>query len=127
MAKAVSGQRGTVQIGSSDLVETKGWKFSRKANVHTYASNTSAGYKRAVAGTKSGSGTISGAYDATDPIDDHFEEGDEVTLKLYTTASAYYSVPAVIESIDFEVDMDEGDIVSWEAAFVADGAWALPA
>lgn len=127
MAKAVSGQFGTVEIGASDLVECTGWKFSRKANVHQYASNTSAGYKRAVAGTKSGSGTISGKYSSADPIDDHFEEGDEVTLKLYTTASAYYSVPAVIESIDFEVDMDEGDIVSWEAAFTADGAWTLPA
>lgn len=126
MAKAVSGQYGTVHVGSSEVIEVTGWTFSRKANVHQYASNTSNGYKRAVAGTKSGSGNVSGRYDPTNPPEDSFGEGDEVTLKLYTTATKFFQVPSVIENVDYECDMDEGEIVSWEASFVADGEWTEP-
>jgi hypothetical protein len=124
---AASGQYGTVHIGSSELLEVQSWKFSRKAAVHQYASNTTGGHKKTVTGVKSGSGSISGAYDPDDPVDDHIEEGDSVTAKLYTTATKYYTVPMVIENLDLEVDLDEGDIIGWEASFVADGAWTKPA
>jgi len=123
MANGVSGQYGTLKIGSSEILEVYKWSFSRKAAVHTRSTNADSGYKCAVAGTKSGSGSIAGNYDPADPVDDHFEEGDSITALLYTTAAKYFSVPMMIESLDYEVDIDEGAIVGWEAAFQTNGAW----
>jgi len=122
---AVSGQYGTVHIGSSELLEVNFWSMSRKTNVHQYATNNTSGHKKTVAGTKSGSGTIRGVYDPDDPPDDHFVDGDDVTLKLYTTAAKYIEADSTIENLDYEVEIDEGEVVGWEAGFVTDGAWVL--
>jgi hypothetical protein len=123
---AVSGQYGTVQIGSSEIVECTGWSLNKKASVHTYASCSTGGFKAAVAGTKSCDGSVSGMWDPADQIDDHLEVGSGVSLKLYTTASLFSTVPAVIETLAVEVDLDDGEIVNWEAGFQGNGAWTNP-
>lgn len=113
-------------MGSSELLEIWGWKLTREAALHRRATNATGGYKRTVAGTKSGSGTIEGDYDPAAPVEDHIREGDSVTLKLYTTATKFYLVPALIENIELTVDLDEGEIVAWTASFMTNGAWTEP-
>ena len=47
-------------------------------------------------------------------------------LLLYIDATRFYSVPAIIDSINFEVDIDTGEVVGWTADYSADGAWTKP-
>jgi len=123
---AVSGQYGQIQIGSSDVTECTYWSFDRMANEQTYASCATEGYKKRVPGVKDGSGSLKGFQDPTDPIETYFEEGDLVTLKLYYTATKFYSVPAMITKLHVETDIAEGALVPWEADFGCNGAWTLP-
>jgi hypothetical protein len=120
---AVSGQFGTVQIGSSEFQEILSWNWTRSCSVHQYGSNKTNGYKRTVAGMKSGSGSIRGVYDPTDPPEEHIDTGEDVELKLFTTATKSYTVPATIESLELECDIDDGSPVGWSCNFVTDGAW----
>jgi len=123
---AVSGQYGQIQIGSSDVTECTKWSFKRSAGEQAYASCATGGYKKRVAGTKDGGGSLEGFQDPDNAIETYFEEGDLVTLKLYYTASKFYSVPAMITGLDVECDIQEGGLVPWSAEFGINGAWALP-
>ena len=117
------GKDGTVKISGTDLPEITKWKFTTEVNAQEYSSNNTAGYKVKVCGSKSGSGTIEGKMDDADPITDHFEEGDTVTLVLYLNATLNISVPALITKMDFEVNIDDSEIVGWSADFESSGAY----
>jgi hypothetical protein len=120
---AVSSTGSTVKIGSSEIVEVTGFDVDRKPEVHTYAANTTDGFQAAVVGTKRASGTVRGKYDPLDPITDHMDDGDAVTLSKYLTASKSTSYPCKIDGLSFEVDIDTGDIVGWEATWTSHLAW----
>lgn len=121
----VSGQYGAIKIGTSNIVECMNWTFERRAAEHAYASCATGGYKKRIAGTKDGSGTLKGLQDSTDPIENYFIEGNSLTVRLYWTASKYYGVPAVINVLRTETDIDDGAPVPWEADFGVNGAWTL--
>lgn len=123
---AVSGQYGKIVIGSSNVVECMGWSFKRAPSIKPYASCATSGYKKRVVGTREGSGNLKGMQDPSDPIENFFVDGSSVTLKLYYTAAKFYSVPAIIESLDIDVDIDDGSPVPWAADFGTDGGWTLP-
>lgn len=123
---AVSGQFGLIKIGSSNLQECTGWTFDRQVSVKEYGSCETGEYTGAVSGRKRGSGTLKGIYDPDDPIDDQIEEGDSATLLLYTTASKFYTVPAIIGNLALEVDIETGDVERWTASFTANGQWTNP-
>ena len=123
---AFSGKDGKVRIGASDLAEITGWTFNPTSNNPSWASSSTGGYKTRVAGVKDGSGSIEGKYDKTDPIDDSIKEGDCVTLELFQDATRKFIVPAIIEGMTFEQDMDDGEVVSWSADFATTGAWTYP-
>lgn len=123
---AVSGQYGSIKIGSSNLTECMFWSFDRSVADHAYASCATGGYKKRVAGTKDGTGNLKGEQDPTDPIENYFVEGSSVTLRLYYTAAKFYSVPAMITRLHVENDIDDGAIVPWEADFGINGAHTLP-
>jgi hypothetical protein len=55
-----------------------------------------------------------------------FDVGTLLTLKLYLTALGFYTVPAIIDSLRFQVDIDTGDFVSYTADFSTNGAWTNP-
>lgn len=122
----VSGQYGQASVSSSELIGCDGWTLNKAAVVSTRATSADAGWKVAVAGTKSGTGTIKGPWDSADPADDHVDVGTSVSLKLYTTATAYYSLTAIISEFTVEVDIDNGEIVGWNASFTASGAITNP-
>lgn len=123
---ATSGQYGKIMIGSSNLVECMGWTLNRSTQTHSYASCSTTGgdgrkYKKRVTGPRDATGTIKGLQDPSDPIENYISDGSSATLKLYWTASKFYTVPAVIENLRVEVDIDTGAPVPWEADFGADG------
>ncbi len=122
-----SGKDGTVKIASTDVAEIRNWKFNPKSNNPRYASNKTSGYKRTVAGVKEGSGSMSGAWDHSIDFLAVVDVGTAVTLKLYTDATHFFSVPSVIDDCSINVDVDNGEIVSWDSNFSTNGAWTNPA
>jgi len=122
-----SGKDGTVKIAATDIFEIRNWKFNPKSNNPKYASNKTSGYKRTVAGVKEGSGSMSGAWDHSNDFLAVVDVGTSATLKLYTDATHFFSVPSVIDDVSVNVDVDNGEIVSWDANFSANGAWTNPA
>lgn len=125
MAGPVSGQYAKVMLGGSTLVECTGWDFDRQVAEHVYASCSTSGYKKRIAGTKDGGGEVRGVLDPTDPIENYIEEGDLVTLLLYFTATQYHSVPAMIIKLSESADVEEGEIIRWTATFGINGAWTI--
>lgn len=119
----ICGKEGTVKIGSSDLPEITSWSFKPSVSLQEYASNKTNGFKRKVCGSKTASGSIEGMWDRNEPITDHFKEGDSVTLLLHLDATRLVTVPAIIKSMDLEVDIDENAVEAWSAEFDADGEW----
>ena len=122
----ISGKDGTVKIGSTPVAEITAWSLSTTSNNPAYASSSTGGYKKRVAGVKDASGSIAFKLDPADPVTDDFDEGDHVTLLLHVDAARFYSVPAVIDSIHLEVDIDSGDIIGGRAEFSSNGAWTKP-
>ena len=121
---AISGSYGKVMVGTSNAPDCQSWNWTRNVASHAYASCATSGFKKRVAGTKDHSGTIAGRVSVSDNIEDYFDEGDAVTLNLYVSTTAYYIVPALIEELSVEVDIDEGDIIKWNASFGGNGAWS---
>lgn len=122
----VSGQFGTIHIGASELLEVSGWTLNKRAAIHQYSTNTTNGYKKTVAGIKSGSGRLTGYLDSADLADQYIEVGIGATAKLYIDASQFYTVPLMIESFDVTVDIEDGEPLSFESGFVTNGAWTNP-
>lgn len=121
-----SGKDGTAKIGSTDIYELRGWKFNPKSNNPKYASNRTSGYKRTLAGVKEATGSMSGADDRANDFIAVVDVGTSVTLKLYTDATHFFSVPSVIDDYSMNVDIDNGEIVGWDANFSSSGAWTNP-
>lgn len=124
---AISGKNGKVDIGATSLAEITSWTFNPTSNNAAWGSSDSAGYKKRVAGTKDGSGSVEGKLDTADEVYDTLDVGDSVTLKLYINATLFYSVPSLIDSFSIEIDIDDGDVVGWSADFSTNGAWSNPA
>lgn len=119
----LSGKNGRIKVGGTTYDHITGWSWSRETALHAYGSNSTAGHKRKVAGMKDNSGSFTGMIHdgGAIPID----EGDAVTLQLHVdeTGNNFYSVPAIVESIEVEVDINDGAPVGYTANFQGDGAY----
>ncbi len=122
----ISGKDGKVMIGPAALADITRWTFNTTSNNPAYASSSTAGYRRRVAGVKDGGGRIAFKLDPADPVSDSLNEGDQVTLLLYLDATHFYTVPAVIDALELEVDISTGDVLGGTAAFSTNGAWTKP-
>ena len=120
----LSGKSGKIQIGASTVQDCQSWQWSRSVVELAYASCSTSGYKKRLAGVKDHSGSLKGLFDTSAPPEDYFSEGDLVTLNLFIDAVSYYIVPAMITKLDVEVDNNEGDLVPWSADFGGNGAWS---
>lgn len=119
----ICGKDGDVKIGGVQLPEITKWTFKPQVTSVEYSSNKTGGFKRSVCGARSATGTLEGKWDDTDPITSHFQDGSSVTLGLYLTATHFINCPALIKSLDIEVDIDASSIISWSAEFNSDGAY----
>ncbi len=118
---AASGQYGKIMVGGSTLVECTEWSMQEQVAEHAYASCATSGWKKRVAGTKDVTGTCGGIYDPTAPIHDYINIGDSVTLKLYLSTLAYHQVPAVVLSIETNLNIEEGEIIRWSMNWGGNG------
>ena len=121
-----TGDDGKVLIGATPLADITAWSLTTKAAAKSYVSSATGGHRKAVVGAKHGAGRIRFLLDPADPITSGFDIGSQVTLLLYLDDTRFYSVPAVIEAIRMNVEIDEGKLVGGEAEFVTSGAWTKP-
>lgn len=114
----VSGKDGAV----NSFTDITGWTLSRKSDNKSYVSSSTDGNTKRVAGNKDWSGTISGKFDGSTPV----EEGESVALTLTVASGVAYTGTALIDSVDTETNIETGDIVGWSAAFSGNGALTPP-
>lgn len=128
MSGPISGQYGSVKIGSSCVAEANKWTLDKEATLHEFATckSPAGGGMAVLPGRKKHSGSAEGLFDPDDPIENYLEEGDIVTLKLYVDATHYYQGSAVIEKLTIgDVDIQEGAPVPWSFSFKANGLFVF--
>ena len=113
---AFSGKNGKVIQGVTDIVDTMGWTLSLVSNNPAYASNATAGHKTRVVGIADNNGTFTFAVQSAAA---EITQGQAVTLKLYMNATKFWTVPAVIDNVPYNTDINEGGIVTATASFSA--------
>jgi len=119
---SISGSGGSVNDGSA-IADVTTWSAEVTGNVTAYGSSDGAGWKQRKLGTKDITGTISVklATGAAKP----YTMGQEIAvLTLTADGSTSLSGPAVIESVSYNVDIDNGEPVGAEISFGANGAWS---
>lgn len=120
----ISGKDGTIKTGATpaEIYQVGNWKITTAANVSKFATNSSGGWKRAVAGAKEWSGSWDQKIDDGNAMP--VKEGDSVDVQLHIDGSdgQYYSGTAVVESIDGpEVDINDGAEIGYTVNFQGDG------
>jgi len=118
----LSGKNGTLYISSSEITPVSNWRLQITSDNPNYAANDTGGWKQRAAGVRDSSGSFDVKVDSGGncPV----EEGDSITLKLHVdeTGNNYYEVPALIDRIEVEVDINEGRIVAYGLDFSGNGA-----
>ncbi|MEE9603281.1 MAG: hypothetical protein V3V75_08255 [Thermoguttaceae bacterium] len=118
----LSGKNGTLYISSSEITPVSNWRLRITSDNPNYAANDTGGWKQRAAGVRDSSGSFDVKVDSGGncPV----EEGDSITLKLHVddTGNNYYEVPALIDRIEVEVDINEGRIVAYGLDFSGNGA-----
>lgn len=126
---AISGINGDVLIEEDQINEVRKWSFKPTSNNPSYGSNKTQGYKKRVPGIKDASGSIGLAYAPGNPCygtgPGQIREGSQPEVALYIDDFHYISLQVIINSMAFEVDLDEGSIVTCDADFAASGLWTL--
>lgn len=131
MAGGISGKGGNVFLDAApapgvEVAELMKWSFNPKSNNPAWASNRTAGFKRRVAGVRDGSGSCEGKWDPNDPLTDHLEDGASVTLNLQLSTTHFFVVPAIVDGIKVDVDLDSGEVIGWSFDWSLNGAWTKP-
>jgi len=135
--KGISGLKGDVfsalEDGAGNLdvamqvAEVKKWSCTMKANVAKYCSNKTGGYKKAVTGAHDGNGSLDCVWDPTLPATEIFEEGSYVSLQLFTVNAPapgqVLLMRAAIANLKVDVDMDNGDPITWTCDFESNEQW----
>jgi len=117
----ISGQGGSVASDDVLVAEVTRWTFSRRSNNPQHHGSGDGGFATSVPGVRRGSGTIEGKVDDDNWVLDQLEEGSEVSLTLNRFGTTGWVFPAIIDSIDFDVDIDDGAPTSFAASFSTQG------
>ena len=117
----LSGKDGTVLIDDVEVAQLTRWTLRRTSRNKAYTANDTGGAWKRTTGSKDATGRF--LVQVTDSGSAPVEEGDAVTLELHVddTDENYYRVPAVIDSVGTEVDVDRGELVGYRVGFSGNG------
>lgn len=120
----ISGKAGKVTISSTSVGNVTKWTLRKAVSTDNWASSETSGKKMCTPGTDQLSGTISAKFDndAAFPM----LEGTQASLTLSTDGTVGWIVPATMESIAYEVDIDDGKTITLEAEWKSNGTWTEP-
>jgi hypothetical protein len=125
--KGVAGVTGDALLGAGgspvQIAEVRKWSFNPKGTNAAYRSNRTGGYTARSPGYKDGSGSCDFAWDPTNPITSQLDVTDSVILQLQTVVGQRVVVPALIDDIKLDVDVEGATIIGGSFTFSANGAW----
>lgn len=99
---------------STAVIECTGWTLDRTVVEGAYASNNTNGQRRRTTGTKDATGTITGVYDPSTPIEAVMGVGDRVFLQLHNSATLGHKLYARITGgPSYGQDIQEGGNATW--------------
>ncbi|MGA2063800.1 MAG: hypothetical protein ABSG86_02475 [Thermoguttaceae bacterium] len=118
----LSGKNGTLFLGATEITPVVNWKLVTSSYNPDYAANDTGGWKQRAAGVRDASGSLE--IKACDDRNCPVEEGDAITLNLHLDNSGdnYYDVPAIIDKLSVDVDINRGEIVAYVVEFSGNGA-----
>lgn len=118
----LSGKNGTLYLGTNEVSPVSNWKLVATSDNPEYAANDTGGWKKRAAGLRDASGSFE--IKAADSQHCPVEEGDAAALKLHVDATGnnYYEVPAIIDKVSVDVDINKGAIVAYVIDFSGNGA-----
>ena len=119
----VTGVNMTFKYGAGPTVANHVGKFKIKKSVESasYATNSTAGWKKATVGVKSFSGTMSVMLHDGAALE--FTVGSTIDADFYYTATDYYEGSITISDIDDpEVDAESAAPLSVDITFLGNGA-----
>ncbi len=121
MATVIGGYGGSVSDGTA-VNDVTAWTAEVTGNVTSYGSSDGSGWKLRKLGTKDITGTVS--VKVTSGTPKPYTMGQEIaTLTLTLGGSDTLVGPAVVESVSYNVDIDNGEVVTAEINFGANGSW----
>jgi len=130
---AFSGRKGSVQKNGVAIAEVLSWTFNPTSNNPSWASSSTPGYKQRKPGVKDGSGSCTVKFDSSSGVGVqaflHYGAAEDevaLTLKLYLNDTLFFSIPAVIDGISYEVDINDGEVVEASFDFSINGEWTDP-
>lgn len=122
----LTGKLGTLFVDSATLADVTAWRFTVTADNVSYASSATGGFRKRLSGARHGFGVVSFVLNTVDPATARFASGDHVTLQLNLDPTRYYYVPAIVESLQLTVDVNQREPIRGTAEFTTDGAWLAP-
>lgn len=122
----LSGKNGSLVVSGGSLADITSWRFTTTADNVSYASSATGGFRRRIGGARHGFGNVSFVLNTADPATARLVAGDAVTLQLHLDPTRYYYVPAVIDSIQLTVDVNQREPIRGSAEFTTSGAWIDP-
>lgn len=120
---AQSGKGGKVVSGSDQIAHVTKWSFEGTSNNPAFASSDTDGQKTRVPGVQDSSGSLDFIFDFANIITSMLDRGSEVTLKLYKYGTSYIEMPAIVDSISYDTDINDGEPVSGTLTFSQTAAY----
>lgn len=124
-----SGKSGSIRydVGgvATTVIDCTGWTMDRTVELQEYAACSTNGNYANIPGNVRATGNLTGYTDDTAHISSFFDVGDEILLYLYLNATRFHQVPAIIESVSEEVQVEQGSLVGWQATYKNQGSWLL--
>lgn len=102
-------------VAYTNVPEVRVWRLNPSTEAKEYASSSTAGAKKRIEGVDDFSLTIDIYVDATARFDAgsfNIRAGQTGWFKLWEDATDFHIAPVYIDSVDYEVDIEGGEIVS---------------
>lgn len=118
----ISGKAGTLKLAGNTVSPISNWKLTISSSNKAYAANDTGGSKARVAGVRdcSGSFECKVSTSGTCPV----APGEQPTAQFHIdgTGANYYQVPIIIDRVQVDVDINDGQIVAFAIDFSGNGA-----
>ena len=110
-----------------NIPEVRKWTLKVTKNAKEYASSSTGGGKRKLAGAENFSGSIDVYHDLSSTLKAlGVVPGASVYFKLFETSTSFYIAPSYVDDVDKSVDIEGEGIIDGAVAFSRDGALVYP-
>ena len=119
----ITGLGGKVEMGAAEVADIKQWSLNRTNDAKAYTSSSTAGQTKRLKGNKDWSGSFTCLPALGDVA---FDEGDSIVVKLYVTATQFYTGTAIVTGISPTVNVANAEVQETAVTFGGDGALTAP-